>query len=250
MILPLLFTFMTAQAVPSTAPTELSPLPNGITEIKQFPTNDFCRQFLNQASEANGTQLKTGGKSCSSTPIGLLPDVNKMVSSLIIEPTDGATFDASKDNIVAINTRNLDAGFFNDPNGQYYLVPSTLSQTDKIMQGHQHIVVQALGDATVPPDPQKFGFFKGINDQEVDFGRQRLQAIILANTITENGPHRICSMTGSDGHQNAVSPVQKRGPQDDCIRVNVINAVSNGAVGATQQVIENTAIPGTSKSTQ
>jgi hypothetical protein len=221
-----------------------SALPNGITEVKRFPMSDFCRQFVGQNGivEGNGTQLRQGGQSCSNTPLGLLPSVNRMMSTLIIEPAYGATLDATRDNIVVLNTRNLDSGFFNDPNRDYYLIPSTLSADERIIQGHQHVTVEALGNGQNPLDPRRFAFFKGVNDREVDPQFQRLQAVILANTLKENGPYRICSITGSAGHQSAISPVQQRGPQDDCIRVTVINAPGGQNVNVVSDNAENTKV--------
>ncbi|KAJ2987014.1 hypothetical protein HDV02_006404, partial [Globomyces sp. JEL0801] len=96
------------------ASAETSELPNGISKIQQSPTTDYCRQFLNgRVVEANGTQLKTGGQSCSSTPIGQIPTINNMVSTLIVQPAYGAALDATLNNTVVLNTKNLDSGFFN-----------------------------------------------------------------------------------------------------------------------------------------
>jgi hypothetical protein len=221
-----------------------SALPNGITEVRRSPMSEFCRQFVgrNGVVEGNGTQLRQGGQSCSNTPLGLLPSVNRMMSTLIIEPAYGATLDATRNITVVLNTRNLDSGFFNDPNRDYYLIPSTLSANERIIQGHQHVTVEALGNGQNPLDPRRFAFFRGVNDREVDPQFQRLQAVILANTLRENGPYRICSITGSAGHQSAISPVQQRGPQDDCIRVTVINAPGGQNVNVAADTAENTKV--------
>jgi hypothetical protein len=204
---------------------EVPKLPAGITEIKQFPTSAFCSQFLNTVIEANGTQLKEGGQSCSSTPIGMLPCATKIVQTLIIQPEINQELSAAIDNTVVITSNNLEEGFFNDPNVHYYLVPQTLDSAQNIIQGHQHITVEFLGDPLSPPDPTQFSFFKGINEVAVDAERVQLSATIPAATITKNGIYRICSMSGSSGHQAVVSPVFPRGDENDCIRVSFKDAI-------------------------
>jgi hypothetical protein len=204
---------------------ESSVLPNGIQKIAQFPTSDFCKQFLGgKVQEADGVQRKDGGQTCSSTPLGLTPSVTQMLQTLITEPASAAVLDASVNNTVAVRTNSLDSGFFNDPNTEYYLVPSTLNAQTKEIQGHQHITVQKLNSLTAVPDPQVFAFFKGINDVEVDKALKKLNAVIPAGTIKEDGLYRICTISGSDGHQGALSPVMARGSQDDCIRVTFKNS--------------------------
>ncbi|KAJ3256471.1 hypothetical protein HK103_005469 [Boothiomyces macroporosus] len=210
-------------SVAAVANVDSSALPNGIANITQPPTSEFCKQFLPNIPENNGTQLKQGGQSCSSTPMGLVPDLSKMISSLIISPEYGATIDASKNNTVVIKTLNLEAGFFNNPNTQYYLVPATLNK-NQILQGHQHVTVEPLVNGNNPLNPRNFTFFKGINDASVDPQKELLSATIPANTLKNDGVYRICTISGTDGHQTPISPVVKRGSQDDCIRINVINS--------------------------
>ncbi|KAI8903557.1 hypothetical protein EDD86DRAFT_214739, partial [Gorgonomyces haynaldii] len=213
---------------------ESSALPNGISKIQQFDQTAFCKQFP-EAVRGNGSQLKTGGVGCSDTPQGLLMDINQMASTLIVSPKDGGVFDASINNTVVLDNGNLEAGFFNNPNAEYYLVPQTLNNQG-IAQGHQHVTMQKIaGDGAL--DPTVFAFFKGVNDAEVDPEKRELKANIIAGAIKENGLYRICTITGSDGHQPLLSPVVQRGPQDDCIRVNVINA----AGGQNQKVADDNA---------
>ncbi|KAH6560681.1 hypothetical protein BASA60_000553 [Batrachochytrium salamandrivorans] len=147
-----------------------------------------------------------------------------MVSTLITSPESGTRLDASKDNIVRLDTANLETGFFSDANKQYYFAPQTLNPNTQNIQGHQHISVQHLESTKRAPDAQKFEFFKGINDAATDGQGRSLSATILAGQLTINGNYRICSITGSDTHQPVIMPVAQRGAQDDCIRVIVFNA--------------------------
>lgn len=101
--------------------------------------SDFCK--ASKLGLSDGTQ-KRGG-SCSSTPQGSLPSAQNMVSTLIVNPDNGAQVDASKDLLVRLNTRNLVTGFFDDPNAKYYLSPQTLDGSGRV-QGHQHAVIQKI----------------------------------------------------------------------------------------------------------
>ncbi|RKO93776.1 hypothetical protein BDK51DRAFT_15819, partial [Blyttiomyces helicus] len=180
---------------------------------------DFCKK--SGQLPGNGSQIRSGF--CSSTPQGSIPDINHMVSTLITAPANAATVDASKDLTITIDNLNLDTGFFDLAESQYYIVPQTLGQTGNV-QGHQHVTVQSLLSTASAPDPKVFAFFKGLNT--VAIGGRTLSVTIPGGTITVNGPTRICTITGSDGHAPAIMPVAQRGSQDDCIRVTVVNAKS------------------------
>ena len=200
-----------------------SAFPAGVFSFDPQPPSSFCKQFSGVPA-ANGTQLTGGGESCSSTTQGLIPDVNKMVSTLIVEPASGAKVDASVDNTVKIDTIHLVTGFFDLAATQYYMAPQTLDPATGFVQGHQHITVQKLDSVVQAPDPKIFAFFKGINDAATDPGKRTLTALIPAGTIKADGLYRICSMTGADSHQPVLMPVAQRGAQDDCIRVTFFNS--------------------------
>ena len=182
----------------------------------------FCNQFVgkNGVLESNGTQLKSGVVSCSRTPIGLIPSEENMVSTVITLPDYGAVLDPTINNTVKLITNNLIEGFFDDPALRYYMTPSLLGDDGKV-QGHQHVTVEFLANAGSPPDALKFIFFKGINEVALDADKEELSAVIPAGTLKLPGLYRICTMSGSFGHQPVLSPIQDRGPSDDCIRVTV-----------------------------
>ncbi|KAJ3091395.1 hypothetical protein HDU96_003072 [Phlyctochytrium bullatum] len=140
-----------------------------------------------------------------------------MVSTIIIEPQNGGTLRANQPFTVRIRNRNIQTGFFDDPQQKYYATPQTLN-AQGIVEGHQHITVQNIGNGQNPPDAQTFAFFKGLNAPD--------QNGVLEVTFTPDaakplppGNYRICSITGAFGHQPVVMPVAQRGSQDDCIRV-------------------------------
>ncbi|KAJ3096189.1 hypothetical protein HDU96_000843, partial [Phlyctochytrium bullatum] len=166
----------------------------------------FCDKNFPNLPLSNGTQIRAGA--CSQTVQGALPSVDNMVSTLIVAPANGATLKANQPFTVSIRNRNIATGFFDDPQLQYYATPQTLNGQG-IIEGHQHITVQNIGDAKNPPDAKLFAFFKGLNAPAVDG--------VLSVTFTPDdkkpfppGNYRICSITGTFGHQPVVMPVAQR----------------------------------------
>lgn len=47
--------------------------------------------------------------------------------------------------------------------------------------------------------------------------------MIEAGSFVVPGLYRFCTITGSYTHQPMLSPILRRGPSDDCIRLNVVN---------------------------
>lgn len=191
----------------NSAPVAESSSPSKIESGSQF-----CSQSFPQLAIADGSQNKAGD--CSSTVQGAIPSINNMVSTLIVEPKSGAKIDAKSTITVKILISNLITGFFSNAQTEYYTLPQQLD-SNGIIQGHQHITVQDLGDSTRPLDASKFDFFKGLNEK----GDGSLSVDIPAGTLSSGKSYRICSITGSFSHQPVIMPVAQRGSQDDCIRV-------------------------------
>ncbi|RKO94536.1 hypothetical protein BDK51DRAFT_17463, partial [Blyttiomyces helicus] len=111
----------------------------------------FC---LNKVLESsNGSQILTG--ICASTPLGAIPTVDNIISSLITHPASGSTIDASTNVTVVIDVFNLETGFFD---GKFW-VPQPLNAAG-IIQGHSQVTVQKLTSHNTAPDPRTFAFFK------------------------------------------------------------------------------------------
>ncbi|KAI9139768.1 hypothetical protein BKA69DRAFT_1084179 [Paraphysoderma sedebokerense] len=146
-----------------------------------------------------------------------------MTSTVIMSPANAAVLPLGKAVTVQVKTNNLDLGFFDDPNSQYYLSPQTVNNQG-IIEGHQHVSVQRLGNpggqVVNPPDArtEALAFFKGLND---DSANGILSVEIPADRLGAPGIYRICTITGTRGHQPVLMPVAQRGSQDDCIRVTV-----------------------------
>jgi len=143
-----------------------------------------------------------------------------MVSTLIVFPPNGATFRLGKKIKIILRSRNIQYGFFEDPNTRYYARPQTLNRFGNI-QGHNHITIQKLESLGSPPSAKNPLYFEGLNE----VGRRgELRTIISPDLFKETGPgiYRICTMTSSRSHLPVFMPVARRGPQDDCIRINII----------------------------
>ncbi|CAG8487312.1 3488_t:CDS:2 [Dentiscutata heterogama] len=190
-----------------------------ITTLLSFETlfvsaNTQCLGSCNKSKiKANGTQIKTGkDKSgfCSSLIQGQIPSNLNMVSTLILKPTNDEQIKANKTFLVKIKVKNLNTGFFSDPNTEYYTSSQELDNNG-LIKGHTHVVVQKLDDEN-PPDPTAFAFFKGLNDK-ADNG-------VLSTIVTPGLPrglYRLCTMSSSFTHQPVIMPVAQRGSQDDCL---------------------------------
>jgi hypothetical protein len=143
-----------------------------------------------------------------------------MVSTLIVQPANGATLSSDQDIVVEIDIQNMDLGFFSDSGIQYlqYYTSGQQLNGQGIIQGHQHITVQNLNGGNAALDANGPAFFKEVND-ELN-GGNTLSATIPAGELG-SGEFRICSITGTFTHQPVLMPVAQRGSQDDCIRITI-----------------------------
>jgi type II secretory pathway pseudopilin PulG len=195
------------------------------TPIDQFnkdtlsgpPDAQICNK--SKLTKSNGTQNKTpgaGGRTCSATQLGEIPDITKMTSQLIVSPRNGQRIKAGQPFTVSIKVANLETGNFDDPNAQYY---SFSQQLDKegLVKGHSHVTIQALNGNNAP-DAQKFDFFKGLNNAAVN----GVLSVAVDQGLTTPGQKRICTMSSSFAHTPLIMPVAQRGAQDDCIRITIV----------------------------
>lgn len=148
--------------------------------------------------------------------MGRLPSASNMISSIIISPQIGQTLAANKTFTITVKTSNLRAGHLVNPTTNYYTAPQDLDENGNII-GHCHVVVQSLGtslQATAPPNPREFAFFKGIDD--AGDGKGLLQTQLDGGLPA--GVYRICTMIAARNHQPVTMPIAQRGAQDDCTK--------------------------------
>ncbi|TQN69783.1 hypothetical protein CSHISOI_05437 [Colletotrichum shisoi] len=167
----------------------------------------------------NGKQIVTG--SCSGVPQGRIPAQKNMISAIITNPQPGTTVEAGKTFNVSVQTTHLKAGVFVNPTTNYYTAPQNLDSSGDII-GHCHVTIQDIGSlkSTTPPDPTKFAFFKGIDND--GNGKGLLQAVVDGGLPA--GTYRVCTMIAAANHQPVIMPVAQRGAQDDCTKFEVTGA--------------------------
>lgn len=174
-------------------------------------SKDVCKK--SGLDIANGDQNKEG--SCSQTFMGEIPNIDRMISTLIRFPANNEVITENKPFTIRTETTNLNTGFFSDPAKTYYKFPQALDKSGRI-QGHSHVTIQKLNGRGVP-DPRIFAFFKGLNEKAKNG--------ILTADVEKGlpaGNYRLCTMSSAFSHQPVLMPVAQRGAQDDCVRFKVI----------------------------
>ncbi|KAI9799210.1 MAG: hypothetical protein M1825_004853 [Sarcosagium campestre] len=200
------------------------------------PANANFIDFCKGKTITNGLQTTTG--SCNPVPMGDIPSVDNMVSSMIQNPKQGDDIEENTTFNIDVAMIGLNPGNFVNPKTNYYSAPQQVQDNGNIV-GHTHVTVQDLGGSmtpTSPADPKKFAFFKGINDQGQNDGNGN---VVLSASVAgglKAGVYRLCTMSAGANHQCVTMPVAQRGAQDDCIRFTVGgaggNAGGNGQGGA------------------
>src|ERR1700749_5164634 len=123
--------------------------------------------------------------------MGDIPSNGNMVSSIVLFPGPGEDVTPNQNFTVQVQLTNLVAGSFTDPLATYYAAPQELKGGNIV--GHCHVTIQDLGGnlaPTTPPDPKKFAFFKGIDDD--GNGQGLLQAVVAGGLPP--GFYRVCTM--------------------------------------------------------
>jgi len=178
---------------------------------ERTPSDKVCE--LSNKAPGDGTQNKNG--SCVVTVMGEIPDVNHMVSSVILFPRDGDEIYENEPFTFKTKVLNLNTGFFDDPVNEYYIFPQTLDNAG-VIQGHSHVTIQKIVNDNEPLDPRIFAFFKGLNDKAVD----DVLSVLVEKGLPA-GKYRACTIVSSFAHQPTLMPVAQRGSQDDCVRFTV-----------------------------
>ncbi|KAJ7480128.1 hypothetical protein B0H11DRAFT_1725451 [Mycena galericulata] len=171
---------------------------------------NFCALTLPGTPLTNGLQI-TGG-SCNPTPIGLIPSVENMPSAKFNFPKNNSTIPANQAFNAELNIQGMETGVFTNAAETYFAAPQTLNAQGQII-GHSHFVIEALTsiDQIEPTDPEKFIFFKGVDNAAVNG--------VLTVAVTAGvpaGDYRICSINSSSNHQPVIVPVAQHGALDDC----------------------------------
>ncbi|KAI9773405.1 MAG: hypothetical protein M1840_007621 [Geoglossum simile] len=203
--------------------------PTGTAQQNATATQSGASQTAEASSAANNTSQCTGTLtgglqvkegSCNPIAMGQLPSRDKMLSQLITFPGPGASSNLTADSTftILVKVANLAAGRFSNAQTQYYSQPQSLE--NGVISGHTHVTVQDMGpnfNPQQPLDPQKFVFFKGIND--AGDGQGTLSANVTGGL--PKGNYRVCTIGTAFTHQPALMPVARRGAQEDCQKFSV-----------------------------
>ena len=175
---------------------------------------NFCATVPNKQI-TNGLQIKEG--SCNPAPLGVIASTANMPSCKFVFPKNGQTIAANQDFTLQMAIRNLNTGFFTNPNQNYFAAPQTVDGAGNI-NGHSHVVIERINslDQTTPTDPTQFVFFKGLND--------KAQNGVLSATVPGGlpaGVYRMASINSSANHQPALVAVAQHGSLDDIVYVSI-----------------------------
>lgn len=186
---------------------------------------NFCAT-LPDLPITNGQQLKNG--SCNPAPMGAIPSASNIPSAKFVTPANLAVIPSNVTFQVILAVRNLAAGYFVNPDTNFLAAPQQLDPSTGLIQGHTHIVIEALQslNQTTPTDPTKFAFFLGLNSK-VDASGQ-----LYANVTggLPKGTYRMSTLTAAMNHQPVVLPVAQRGVSDDTIYVSLNPVLIKGRI--------------------
>ncbi|CAE6508318.1 unnamed protein product [Rhizoctonia solani] len=159
-------------------------------------TNNFINFCLTQnVPLTNGQQVKGG--SCNGVPMGRIIASTRMPSAKFVNPKNGATIQANTAFTIQMAITNMVTGNFVNPTTNYYSAPQQVDGSGTVI-GHSHVTVELLSslDQTTVTDPQKFAFFKGLNNAA--------QGGVLTADVTAGlpaGAYRMCSINSAANHR-------------------------------------------------
>jgi len=201
-------------------------------------TNNFINFCLTVPNFpiTNGKQITTG--SCDPAPIGVIPSVSFMPSAKFVFPQNFGTVKANTAFTIQLNIQNMQTGFFVNAQENYFAAPQQLN-SQGLIQGHSHVVVEALDSLTqsTPTDPQKFAFFKGLNDAAVN---GQLTADVTAGLPA--GVYKVSTINTSANHAPAVVPVAQHGSLDDVVYFTVTDDGTAAGGAASSSVASSVAV--------
>jgi len=178
-------------------------------------TNNFINwcATLPSLPNTNGQQLKDG--SCNPTPMGAIPASSNIPSCKFVTPVNLAVIPPYTTFQITLAVKNFATGYFVSLDSSYFAAPQQLDPNTGFIQGHAHVVIEALESLTqtAPTDPTKFAFFAAIGSQADANG---YLYVSVTGGLPE-GAYRMTTMNSAMNHQPLVSPVAERGASDDTI---------------------------------
>ncbi|KAG9314686.1 hypothetical protein JVU11DRAFT_5492 [Chiua virens] len=207
------------------------------SEASEVASLTSTNNFINWCATVNfpvtnGQQLQSG--SCNPAPMGAIPSTSNMPSAKFVTPTNFAILSSNTTFQITLAVKNFETGFFVNPDTNYYSAPQQLDSTTGLIQGHAHVVVEALEslNQATPTDPTQFAFFVALNSKADPNG------YLYANVTggLPDGTYRMSTIVAAANHQPLALPVAKRGVSDDMIYFTVADESQNNSTTTTPPV--------------
>lgn len=154
--------------------------------------------------------------------MGVIPSTDNMPSSKFVSPKNGDTIKANTAFTITMAIQGMQTGFFVNAAENYFAAPQFLNAQGQI-QGHSHVVVEALSSVTqtTPNDPKVFAFFKGLNAAAAN---GQLTADVTAGLPA--GSYKLSSINSAANHQPVLVPIAQHGSLDDAVYVSIFSQKS------------------------
>lgn len=151
--------------------------------------------------------------------MGQIPATTAMPSCKFTFPKNMGTVPANQAFTISLAIQNMETGNFVNAETNYFAAPQQLNAQGQIV-GHSHVVVEQISSLTqtTPNDPNKFAFFKGLNDPA--------QNGILTADVTAGlaaGTYKLSTINSAANHQPALVPIAQHGSLDDVVYVSATN---------------------------
>lgn len=219
------------------------------SQAGEFPSLTSTNNFINFCATlsnlpiTNGQQIKGG--SCNPAPMGAIPSTSNMPSAKFVSPNNLAVLPANTTFQVTLAMKGIQTGFFVNPDTNYFSAPQQIDPTSGQIQGHAHIVIEALQSLTqtTPTDPSKFAYFLGLNSKADAKGQ--LHANITGGL--PEGTYKMSTIVTAMNHQPVLVAVAQHGALDDQIYFTVAASGQNGTTTTTTS-IGNSPLPSTASS--
>ncbi|KAI9572623.1 hypothetical protein HD554DRAFT_1333347 [Boletus coccyginus] len=189
--------------------------PSGGEVASLTSTNNFINwcATLPDLPITNGQQLENG--SCNPAPMGAIPSISNMPSVKFVTPVNLAVVPPNTTIQIALAIRQFGTGWFVNSNTSYLAAPQQLDPATGLIQGHAHVVIEALESLTqtTPTDPTKFAFFAALNNKADASGK------LYAN-VTDGlpeGTYKMSTLVTATNHQPVLFPIAQHGVPDDTI---------------------------------
>lgn len=208
------------------------------SEADEVPSLTSTNNFINFCATlsnlpiTNGQQIKGG--SCNPAPMGAIPSTSNMPSAKFVTPNNMAVLPADTTFQVTLAVKELQTGFFVNPDTNYFAAPQQIDPTSGQIQGHAHFVIEALQSLTqtTPTDPNKFAFFLGLN------GKADAKGQLYANVTggLPEGTYKMSTIISAMNHQPVLVAVAQHGALDDQIYFTVVASGQNGTTTTTTSI--------------